>query len=38
LTMLKALVHRLPCYDLALGTDERGIRDALHEVLQRSHG
>jgi hypothetical protein len=35
LAMLKALVHEIPCYDLALGTDEDGIRRALDDVIAR---
>jgi hypothetical protein len=36
LSMIKSLVHQLPCYDLALGTDRDGILTALHGMLR--HG
>jgi hypothetical protein len=33
LRMIRKLVHELPCYTLALGTDPRGVSTALHDVL-----
>ena len=33
LRMIRNLVHRLPCYTLALGTDREGVDAALHEIL-----
>lgn len=36
LAMLKTLVHQLPCYHLALGTDRDGIHRAITGILDRA--